>query len=131
MPSITLDVCRDYGPDEGRALLDAVHAVLVDAFRIDPVNRNMLLRVHRPDRFVGRPDVEPAERTTRVTIVCAQGRSLEAKRRLYAGIVAALDVLGIPPACVLVRLVELPVGNFGVRGGQALCDVDLGYELEV
>lgn len=131
MPSITLDVCRDYGPDEGRALLDAVHATLVDAFRIDAANRNMLLRVHRPDRFIGRPGVEPAERTTRVTIVCARGRSLRAKRRLYAGIVAALEGFGIPPACVLVRLVELPVENFGVRGGQALCDVDLGYELEV
>ncbi len=131
MPSITLNVCRDYGPEEGRALLDAVHGALVDAFRIDAANRNMLLRVHRPDRFVGRPDVEPADRTMRVTIVCSQGRSVQAKRRLYAGIVAALEPLGVPPACVLVRLIELPVENFGVRGGQALCDVDLGYDLEV
>ena len=131
MPSITLDVCHDYGPDEGRALLGAVHAALVDAFRIEPANRNMLLRVHRPDRLIGKPGVEPADRTTRVTIVCATGRSVRAKRALYAGIVNALEAFGIPPACVLVRLVELPVENFGVRGGQALCDVDLGYELDV
>jgi hypothetical protein len=156
VPSITVDVCRDYGPHEGRALLDAVHAALVEAFRIDPANRNLLLRVHRPDRLIGKPstapgrgevaehplggqraqracgpDAEPADRTTRITIVCAHGRSVEAKRRLYAGIVAALEPLGIPGACVLVRLIEQPVENFGVRGGQALCDVDLGYRLDV
>ncbi len=131
MPSITVDVCRDYAPHEGRALLDAVHTALVDAFRIDPANRNMLLRVHRSDRLVGKPDTEPADRTTRITIVCAAGRSVDAKRRLYAGITAALEPLGVPGACVLVRLIEQPLENFGVRGGQALCDVDLGYPLDV
>ena len=131
MPSITIDVCRDYGPAEGRALLDAVHASLIEAFAIDPANRNMLLRVHAPERLIGKPGVEPADRTTNVTIHCAQGRSVDAKRRLYAAIVRRLVALDIPPACVLVRLIELPVENFGVRGGQALCDVELGYALDV
>jgi hypothetical protein len=131
VPSITVDVCRDYDAREGRALLDAVHAAMVEAFRVDPANRNLLLRAHRPDRLIGKPGVEPADRTTRVTIVCSSGRSVEAKRRLYAGIVAALEPLGVPAPCVLVRLIEQPVENFGVRGGQALCDVELGYALDV
>jgi len=38
---------------------------------------------------------------------------------------------GIPPNCVLIRLHELPAENFGVRGGQALCDVELGYPVDV
>jgi len=32
---------------------------------------------------------------------------------------------------VLIRLVELPAENFGVRGGVPLADVDLGYPLDV
>jgi phenylpyruvate tautomerase PptA (4-oxalocrotonate tautomerase family) len=131
MPSITIDVCREYGAQEGRALLDAVHQALIDAFRIDPANRNMLLVVHPAERLVGKPGVEPADRITRVTIHCAPGRSTDAKRRLYADLARRLEALGIPPPCLLVRVIEMPEENFGVRGGQALCDVDLGYPLEV
>jgi hypothetical protein len=29
--------------------------------------------------------------------------------------------------CVLIRRFELPAGSFGVPGGQAPCDVELGY----
>jgi hypothetical protein len=32
---------------------------------------------------------------------------------------------------VLVRVIEQPAENFGVRGGQALCDVDVGYPVNV
>lgn len=131
MPSITIDVCRDYGAVQGRALLDAAHDAMVEAFAVPYNNRNLLLCVHAPERFVGKPEVGPSERSTNVTIHCSQGRSLEAKRRLYAGIVLRFEALGIPPACVLIRLIEQPAENFGVRGGQALCDVDLGYRIDV
>ena len=56
---------------------------------------------------------------------------MEAKRRLYRLLTESFAVVGIPPECVLIRLFELPAENFGVRGGQALCDVDLGYSVDV
>lgn len=59
------------------------------------------------------------------------GRSVDAKRALYREIVEALEPLGIPRDHVSVVLRDVPTGNWGVRGGQAACDVELGFEIEV
>ena len=131
MPSIKIEVRRDYTPQEETALMEAAHAALVEAFRISAVHRNVTLTVHRPSRFVGRLDCPDPDRLTNVSIFVLPGRSLAAKRRLYQGIVARLEPFGIPPQCVLIRLHELPPENVGVRGGQAVCDVELGYSLDV
>ncbi len=131
MPSSVIEVRFRYTPDEETRLLEAVHAALVDAFRIRPEHRNVTLIVHEPHRFIGRPDCPAPERLTNVTVHALPGRSVAAKRRLYRRITTAFAELGIPPACVLIRLVEQPAENFGVRGGQALCDVDLGYPVDI
>ena len=111
--------------------MEAVHAALVDAFRVSPVHRNIVLTVHEASRFLGRLDCPDPDRLTNISIFVLPGRSVEAKRRLYQGIVKGLQPLGIPPDCVLIRLHELPPENIGVRGGQAVCDVELGYPVDV
>jgi len=59
------------------------------------------------------------------------GRSVEAKRRLYGEIVDRLEPLGIPRDHVSITLRESPAENWGIRGGQAACDVDLGFNVKV
>ena len=131
MPSIAIEVRREYTPEEEAALMEAVHAALVEAFRVSPVHRNVTLTVHKPSRFLGRLDCPDPERLTNISIFVLPGRSVDAKRRLYQGIVKGLLPLGIPPQCVLIRLHELPAENIGVRGGQAVCDIELGYPVDV
>ena len=111
--------------------MEAVHAALVEAFRVSPVHRNVTLTVHQPARFLGRLDCPDPERLTNISIFVLPGRSTDAKRRLYQGIVKGLLPLGIPPQCVLIRLHELPAENIGVRGRQAVCDIELGYPVNV
>ncbi|MGZ8982312.1 MAG: tautomerase family protein [Burkholderiaceae bacterium] len=131
MPSAIIEVRHSYTPQEEVALMEAVHAAIVEAFEISPVHRNVALVVHAPHRFIGRTDCPEPERVTNVSIFLLPGRSLAAKRRLYGSLVERLETFGIPRACVLIRLHELPAENFGVRGGQALCDVDLGYPVDL
>jgi hypothetical protein len=131
MPSATIEIRCHYTPAEETQLMLAVHAAIVDAFKVSPVFRNVTLTVHAEHRFLGRTDCPAPSRLTNISIFVLPGRSLDAKRRLYGGLVARLQGLGIPPECVLVRLMELPPENFGVRGGQALCDLDLGYPVNV
>jgi phenylpyruvate tautomerase PptA (4-oxalocrotonate tautomerase family) len=69
--------------------------------------------------------------THRLSIDALVGRSLEAKRNLYRKIVANLESLGIPPDHMKILLREIPKENWGIRGGQAGCDVDLGFKIEV
>lgn len=131
MPSAVIEVRRPYTQEQEVAILETVHAAIVAAFRVCPTNRNAVLVVHPPNRFLGRTDCQTPEFLTNVTIYALPGRSAAAKRELYRLLVEGLARFGVPPACVLVRLLELPAQNFGVRGGVPLSEVDLGYRIDV
>jgi len=76
------------------------------------------------------PSLSDPDRATIVTIDCFAGRSLEAKRRLYAEIGERFEALGIPRDHVSVILQEITQENWGTRG-QPASDVDLGFTIEV
>jgi phenylpyruvate tautomerase PptA (4-oxalocrotonate tautomerase family) len=59
------------------------------------------------------------------------GRSLEAKKRLYRGVVEALGAHGVPPNDVMIVLHEPPLENWGVQGGEPASEGDLGFDLNV
>lgn len=115
-----------YSEEQEVAIIEAVLRAQLAALQISSSNRNIILRVHLPHRFIGRPDRPSPERFTNVTICLLPGYTLETKRRLYRCIVNELEPLGIPPMCVLIRLHELAAENMAIRGGQAMCD--LAYE---
>ncbi|MDQ6628571.1 MAG: tautomerase family protein [Pseudomonadota bacterium] len=131
MPSAIVEVRRSYPPEQETYLLESVHDAIVRALKVAPAHRNVTLVVHQPHRFLGRTDCQTPAWLTNVSIFLLPGRSLQAKRQLYRFITEAFTAVGIPPDCVLIRLCELPAENFGVRGGQALCDVELGYPVDV
>ena len=131
MPSVLIEVRKRYTPKQEMALMEGVHAALREAFKILPHDRNVRLIVHEPHRFACPPDRERPEFYTHISIDAFAGRSIDAKRRLYKGIVDNLESLGIPKDHVKILLREITRENWGIRGGQAGCDVELGYKIEV
>jgi phenylpyruvate tautomerase PptA (4-oxalocrotonate tautomerase family) len=131
MPSVLIEVRRNYTQEQEIALIEAVHKALRDAFKILPGDRNIRLLVHEPQRFAYPPDRDQPEAYTHISIDAFAGRTLDAKRRLYAGIVDNLEPLGIPRNHVKILLREIPAENWGIRGGQAGCDVELGFKIDV
>jgi phenylpyruvate tautomerase PptA (4-oxalocrotonate tautomerase family) len=131
MPGALIEVRRRYSEPEEVAIIDAVHGALVAAFRIPPADKHVRLVVHDAHRFACPPHLAEPERATMVAIDCFAGRSLEAKRTLYAEIVSRLEPLGIPRDHVTITLREITRENWGIRGGQAACDLDLGFEVNV
>jgi len=73
----------------------------------------------------------PAPSRARISIDAFGGRSLDAKRALYQTIVANLEPLGIPKDHVEILLRELARENWGICGGQAASDVELGFKVDV
>ena len=61
----------------------------------------------------------------------SRGGQWTRKRNLYRAIVANLEPFGIPKNHVKIVLREQPRENWGIRGGQAACDVDLGFKVDV
>ncbi len=127
-----IEVVKGRSPEQKRALLDAVHEALVTALEVprgDPA-----LRVVEHDRDCFQLPTVPhrvGELYTLIEITMFSGRSLEAKRRLYAEIVRRLVDLGVPDTDVTIVVLEAPRENWGVHGGRPASEVELGFTVEV
>jgi phenylpyruvate tautomerase PptA (4-oxalocrotonate tautomerase family) len=131
MPTVLIEVRKPRPRDDEVALMTAVHAALMEAFRIPEWDRNVRLVVHEPHRMLCPPDCDEPELYTQISIDAFAGRSLAAKRALYQAIVRNLEELGIPRTHVKIMIREVTRENWGIRGGQAACDVDLGFATDV
>jgi len=131
MPSVLIEVRRQYSAQQETAIMEAIHAALVEAFKIKPDDKHVRLVAHEPHRFACPPDREKPETSVLISIDALAGRSLDAKRNLYKAIVNNLEPLGIPKDHTKILLREIPTQNWGLRGGQAGCDIDLGFKVDV
>ena len=129
MPLITVETRRGLSAETKKGVFDAIHAALMAAFKITDGDRGQRLLEYAPEDFENPPG--RGERFTIVSIEAFAGRSMDAKRALYREIVARLEEVGIPKADVFIVLKEIPTENWGLRGGVAGCDVDLGFKIEV
>jgi phenylpyruvate tautomerase PptA (4-oxalocrotonate tautomerase family) len=127
MPLVHLHLREGRTPEQKRALVDAVHQAFVEAFKIPVDDRNYLLHEHDAAHF----EAQRGPDTVFVEAFVFPGRSKDAKRALYRAIVANLDRAGVNKDHVLIVLNEPPLENWGVRGGQAACDVAIGFKLDV
>lgn len=128
MPIVHVHVRSGRTPAEKKTILDGVHAALVEAFRIPDHDRNQLLHEHGPAEF----ETRHGDGAVLVELSVFAGRTVEAKRKLYEAIVRNLERgAGVDPAKVLVVLHEPPLENWGIRGGKAATDVQIGFKLDV
>ncbi len=123
MPSVVIEVKQHYTAEQETDLIEAVYAALVEAFEITPAERTIRLFVHEPHRYAPDPGLERPELHTHISIDTFAGRSVDSKRRLYRGIVEKLEAFGIPRNHVEILVREIPRENWGIRGGQAGCDI--------
>ncbi len=128
MPDILVEVRGSWLDGRQAGFLEAVHRAVVQALRT-PSDDPMARLIEHPTGNYLTPHAA-GDRFTRVEIVLFAGGSLEAKRELYRAMVQNLRPFGVPPEDVKVVLVETTPENVGFRGGQAACDVELGYTLQ-
>lgn len=124
-----IEVRKNYSIGEQSALVEAVHESLVNAFKIKSLDKTIRLLNHQPHCFSCPPSLSKPECFTLITIDAFSGRSTQTKRILYKEIIGRLEQLGIPADHILILLRETMRENWGIRGGQAACDVKLGYQL--
>jgi phenylpyruvate tautomerase PptA (4-oxalocrotonate tautomerase family) len=128
MPLVRIETRRGLTTAQKRALLDATHAALVTALEIPARDRHQRIMEYDPE------DVDTPGRGdawTLVTVTMFAGRSLRAKRTLYRALVDNLAAAGVPPEDVTIVLQEVPLHDWGIRGGQPASEVDLGFTVQV
>jgi phenylpyruvate tautomerase PptA (4-oxalocrotonate tautomerase family) len=129
MPDVLIEVRGDWVGDRKPQFIDAIHAALVETIKIPADDKVLRFVAYAPDDFITPPAL--GARFTRIEITMFAGRSFDAKRKLYKAIVRNLEPFGVPAKDVKVVLIEVPAENWGVRGGHAACDIDLGFEIRV
>jgi phenylpyruvate tautomerase PptA (4-oxalocrotonate tautomerase family) len=127
MPLVHVHLRAGRPAGEKKAILDGVHAALVEAFRIPESDRHQLLHEYADGDLESRH----GPGAVFVEIAVFPGRTPDAKRKLYAAIAANLARAGVDPQRTLIVLHEPPLANWGIRGGQAATDVQIGFKLDV
>jgi hypothetical protein len=129
MPDVLVEVKGEWLRGRQSPFLAAIHAAIVEALRTPTTDKVLRLIEHPADCFLAPQAC--GERFTHIEITLFSGRTLETKRALYKAIVRKLEPFGVPPADVKIILIEVASSDVGMRGGQAACDVDIGYDVQV
>lgn len=130
MPLVKVEIIEGRDREYKQAILDGIHSALVDAFKIPDDDR--IQRLYE----LSREDFEIAgfktDKFVLIELTIFLGRSLDAKRSLYARIVQNLaEKPGISGNDITIVLNEVPLDNWGIRGGKPGSEVDLGFKINV
>jgi len=129
MPLAKIEVRRSWPPEQVQAIIEAVYRAQRTALNVPERDRQIRFIEHKPEHFHVPPG--KTENFTLVEISLFAGRSLEAKRSLYQTIVKNLGEFGIAPSDVFIVLQDIPLDNWGIRGGVPASEVDLGFKVDV
>jgi len=129
MPIAKIEVCRTRPPEQVAALIEAVYQAQLEALKVPEDDKQIRYVEHKPEHFPVPPG--KTENYTFVEFLLFPGRSPEAKRNLYQGIVRRFGTLGIQSSDIIIVLHEPPLENWGLRGGIPATEVSLGFNLKV
>ena len=128
MPIVKIEVLRSRPAPQIAAMIDAVYQAQLVAFKLPEEDKQIRYVEHRPECFPIPPG--KTENFTFIEFQVFPGRSLDAKRKLYQGVVSRLGALGIQPSDITIVLHEPALENWGLRGLPA-SEIDLGFNLDV
>ena len=118
---ITLPAHRPSGLSE--QVSQGVHSAMVETFNVPEDDRFQIISEHVPGEGMIWPDaflgIKHGDMVVFVQITCAEGRSIEQKKALFAAIAANLARVGVPEYDVIINLVEAARENWSFGNGLA------------
>ena len=129
MPISRIEARKRWSMEDKRRLMETVHNALMAAFKIPPEDKLIRVVEYDPEDFIVPPG--STENYVLIELSIFPGRSLDAKRQLYRAIVDGFGKRGIAPTDIRIVLHEVPMENWGIRGGIPASEVDLGFSVNV
>ena len=129
MPLVKIETRKCWNASQKKEIMEAIHSSMREALKIPENDRNIRFHELHPDDF----QVPPGKSGNYILVEISMfiGRSLQAKKELYRGIVSNLGNLGVLASDVFIVLHEIPLENWGIRGGIPASEVDLGFKVGV
>jgi len=128
MPSTRIETTAGWIDGRHAEIIAAVQRALVDGIKIPPEDRHIRI-LEYPAGAMAVPE-DRGGRATLIEISMFAGRSIEAKRRLYAALQREMTAFGLGPRDLKILIHDEPRENWSV-GGLALSDVELKFKVDV
>ena len=123
MPLVRIDLHEGRPADVRTAIGDAVHDAMVATIGVPPDDRFRIITGHAADDLVCDPAYLGIERSADcvlIQITISEGRSIDAKKALFAAIANGLhERVGLRREDVFVNLVEVKKENWSFGNGVA------------
>ena len=123
MPLVRIALRKGKRPEFRRAVSDGVHRAMVEAIKVPEQDKFQIITEQDESGLIYDPSYLGISRTDGVILIqitLNAGRTVEAKKALYARIVQLLrEVPGVRPEDVFVSLVEVPKENWSFGNGIA------------
>lgn len=128
MPSTRVETRRGWIGERRVELLEAVQRALVAGIAIPEQDRCVRLVEYDADAMLVPSHVVPHYMVIEITLFT--GRTIEAKRRLYAALASELAPFGLASQDIKTILIEVDRPNWGLRGLPA-SEMDVGFKVDV
>lgn len=109
MPLVRIDLATGRTPEAVRAIADAIHTAIVDAYAIPVRDRFQVITEHPVQQIIAEDAGLGFERSDGVVVIqvfTQRGRTDDAKTALYAAIHGALAAVGVASEDVFIGYVE-------------------------
>ncbi|MGK0290007.1 MAG: 4-oxalocrotonate tautomerase family enzyme [bacterium] len=124
MPTAIIEIHNTWNIEAKQKMIELLHQSMVNALKTPPQDKVIRVIEYSPENFAIPSQLK---HYALIQISMFTGRTLETKRILYQEIVQQFKKVGFQPEEVRIVIHEVPPENWGIRGGQAACDVILGY----
>ncbi|RYE09705.1 MAG: tautomerase family protein [Hyphomicrobiales bacterium] len=128
MPSTRLETRTGWLAGRHAALAAAIQQALVESIKIPEHDRDIRILEYPAEAFLPPPGRGANYSVLEISLFT--GRSLDAKRKLFAALAAALAPFGLGEGDLKVILIDVPRENWGLRGKSA-ADLELGFKIDV
>ena len=129
MPVTKIELSNPWSNSDKRRLAAFVHETMVEVLNIPEHDRLIRIVEHEAGNFYAPKN--GSDNYVLFEITLFPGRTLETKRELCKRLCEGMKTFGIDSNDTRVVLYEVPMENWGIRGGQAGSDVVLGFQTNV
>lgn len=128
MPSTRLETRTGWIDGRHAQIIAAIQRAIVEGIRVPENDRDIRILEYPAEAFAPPPGRGPAYCVLEIAMFT--GRTLDAKRRLYAALSRELAAFGVAAGDLKVFIHDVPRENWGL-GGKAATDIEIGFKIDV
>lgn len=129
MPITKIETRTSRSQAQIQSIMEAVYTAQREALQLPEDDRNIRYIEHKPEHFHVPSDKSQDFMLIEITLFA--GRSLKTKRKLYGMLVENLAKTGVDSNDISIILYEVPLENWGIRGGIPASEVDIEFSIAI